>query len=152
MTQQCGDCKQRASACWIDSSAPASTETQNLIRLFRLHHFSGWTSASSVEPRRHRPVFGRPDFVFPKLKIAVFVDGCFWHQCPRHSNVPANNRPFWARKLAANCARDRLVGRTLRADGWRVVRVWEHELARRNEPRLLRRIRRAMQAGESNRG
>jgi DNA mismatch endonuclease (patch repair protein) len=88
-----------------------------------------------------------PDFVFPKLRLAVFVDGCFWHQCPRHSNLPANNRTFWERKLKGNKARDRRVARTLRASGWRVLRVWEHEL-RRNHPRLLGRIRRAMEWGE----
>jgi DNA mismatch endonuclease, patch repair protein len=110
-----------------------------LIRLFRLHHITGW--------RRRRPIFGKPDFVFPKLRLAIFVDGCFWHQCPRHANLPVNNRAFWERKLAANRARDRLVGRTLRARGWRVLRVWEHELARRNEMRLVGRIRRAMESG-----
>jgi DNA mismatch endonuclease (patch repair protein) len=86
--------------------------------------------------------------VFAKLRIAIFVDGCFWHQCPRHSNVPANNRAFWERKLAGNRKRDRLVVRTLRARGLHVLRVWEHELSRRNQARLLGRMRRAMQAGE----
>ena len=105
--------------------------------------FTGW--------RRRWPVFGRPDFVFLKLRIAIFVDGCFWHQCPRHSNMPANNRAFWECKLAGNRRRDRLVSRTLRARGWHVIRVWEHELSRRNRARLLGRIRRAMEAGV-NRG
>jgi DNA mismatch endonuclease (patch repair protein) len=78
------------------------------------------------------------------MTLAIFVDGCFWHQCPRHSNIPANNREFWERKLAGNQRRDRLVLRTLRAKGWYVLRVWEHELSRRNEKRLLARLRRAM--------
>jgi len=102
-----------------------------LMKLFRRHGFTGW--------RRHQPVFGRPDFIFPKARLAVFVDGCFWHGCPRHSNVPATNRPFWKRKLTANKVRDRLVNRTLRRRGWRVVRIWEHDL--RKPARSLRRIR-----------
>ncbi len=107
-----------------------------MIRLFRRHRITGW--------RRGVPLFGRPDFVFRAHRLAVFVDGCFWHQCPRHCRMPAGNRDFWAAKLAANRRRDRLVTRTLRALGWRVLRVWEHELSRRNEARLLRRLRRAM--------
>ncbi|HZQ46597.1 MAG TPA: very short patch repair endonuclease, partial [Verrucomicrobiae bacterium] len=80
----------------------------------------------------------RPDFIFPKLKLVVLVDGCFWHGCPKHSNLPQNNRAFWRKKLARNRARDRLVNRTLRRRGWRVVRLWQHEL--KNEARCLRRI------------
>jgi DNA mismatch endonuclease (patch repair protein) len=103
-----------------------------LMRLLRRHGVSGW--------RRNHPVFGRPDFVFPKTRVAVFVDGCFWHGCPKHSTVPATNRPFWKRKLTANKLRDRLVNRTLRRNGWRVVRIWEHDL--RKPGPSLRRIRR----------
>jgi DNA mismatch endonuclease (patch repair protein) len=105
-----------------------------LMKLFRKHGFSGW--------RRHQPVFGRPDFIFRKFKVAVFVDGCFWHGCPKHSNMPANNRAFWERKLTGNQLRDRLVNRTLRRNGWRVIRIWEHDL--RKAARSLRRIRREM--------
>jgi DNA mismatch endonuclease (patch repair protein) len=82
----------------------------------------------------------RPDFVFPRLRLAVFVDCCFWHACPVHATKPRSNAAFWRRKLAANKARDRRVNRTLRAAGWRVLRIWEHELARKNEARLLRRL------------
>lgn len=70
------------------------------------------------------------DFVFPKKKVVVLVDGCFWHGCPKHSNMPRNNRAFWEKKLLGNKTRDRLVNRTLRKLGWRVVRIWEHELKR----------------------
>ena len=84
----------------------------------------------------------RPDFVFPKQKLAVFVDGCFWHACPIHATQPKQNAKFWREKLARNRARDRLVTRTLRARGWRVMRIWEHELTRKNEQRLLRRLAR----------
>jgi DNA mismatch endonuclease (patch repair protein) len=85
----------------------------------------------------------RPDFVFPKLRLAVFVDGCFWHGCPLHATQPRQNAKFWKEKIAANQTRDRLVTRTLRARGWRVLRVWEHELSRKYERRLLARLRRA---------
>jgi len=105
-----------------------------LIRLFRLQGITGW--------RRHRPLLGKPDFVFPKLRLAVFVDGCFWHGCPLHSTKPKNNAAFWDKKLAANKVRDRNVTGILRKEGWRVLRIWEHELTRKNEPRLIRRIKR----------
>jgi len=70
----------------------------------------------------------------------VFVDGCFWHGCPRHFIKPRNHAAFWRKKIAANRTRDRLVARTLRKLGWEVLRVWEHELTRKNEARLLRRL------------
>src|SRR5437868_7863247 len=100
-----------------------------LARIFRRNKITGW--------RRHQSVFGKPDFIFPKLRVAVLVDGCFWHCCPEHSNMPANNRAFWRRKLEGNKVRDRLVTLTLRSRGWRVLRIWEHELARRSEKRLM---------------
>lgn len=107
-----------------------------LAKLFRRHHITGW--------RRNQPVFGKPDFTFPKVKLAVFVDGCFWHGCPKHATKPKNNRAFWQKKLMGNKARDQLVTQTLRRTGWRVLRVWEHELARKLQARLVRRIQRAL--------
>jgi DNA mismatch endonuclease, patch repair protein len=71
----------------------------------------------------------------------VFVDGCFWHGCPKHATQPKNNRAFWQHKLAGNKVRDRLVTQTLRRAGWRVVRIWECALAKRPES-CLRRIAR----------
>ena len=96
-------------------------------------------------PRSAFRVFSvRPDFVFPKLRLAVFVDGCFWHACPIHATKPRNNAAFWRKKLAANKARDRKVNRALRAAGWRVLRIWEHELAPARASQTLARIRRAL--------
>ena len=109
-----------------------------LIQVFRRHRITGW--------RRHRPIFGKPDFAFPKLKVVVFVDGCFWHGCPKHATKPRNNATFWRKKFAANKARDRLVTRTLRGTGWRVLRVWEHDLARKNVRRLASRFHRFLAA------
>ena len=69
----------------------------------------------------------RADLVFPRRKVAVYVDGCFWHSCPVHATKPRNNAQWWADKLAANVARDRDTDEKLLAEGWRVVRIWEHE-------------------------
>lgn len=69
----------------------------------------------------------RADVVFTRARVAVFVDGCFWHRCPIHSTSPKANAQWWAEKLAANVARDRHTDAELRAAGWIVVRVWEHE-------------------------
>jgi DNA mismatch endonuclease (patch repair protein) len=69
----------------------------------------------------------RPDIVFTRARVAVFVDGCFWHSCPRHAELPRANRPFWERKLARTVLRDAEASRALEEAGWTVVRVWEHE-------------------------
>jgi DNA mismatch endonuclease (patch repair protein) len=69
----------------------------------------------------------RPDVVFTQAKVAVFVDGCFWHCCPVHGNQPGRNTDYWAPKLERNVARDRAVDRALDSAGWTVVRTWEHE-------------------------
>jgi DNA mismatch endonuclease, patch repair protein len=69
----------------------------------------------------------RPDLAFPGPKVAVFVDGCFWHSCPTHGNTPSANRDYWEPKLRRNRERDRVVTDALTAEGWVVVRVWEHE-------------------------
>ena len=103
-----------------------------LVRLFRAHKITGW--------RRNIPLFGKPDFVFPAIRLAVFVDGCFWHGCPKHKSWPATNRAFWRKKLEANLIRDKLVNHSLRVKGWRVLRVWQHELTKSNEARLVARL------------
>lgn len=69
----------------------------------------------------------RPDVVFTRRKVVVFVDGCFWHGCPEHQHVPKRNRDYWVPKLQRNAERDRRVDAALIADGWEVVRIWEHE-------------------------
>jgi DNA mismatch endonuclease (patch repair protein) len=117
-----------------------------LAKLFRRNKITGWRKQIEVRIQKPRArIFKvRPDFIFPKLKLAVFVDGCFWHGCPKHGTQPKGNRAFWKNKFARNRARDVLVTRTLRSQGWRVLRLWEHELAKKNEARLLRRIQRAL--------
>ena len=69
----------------------------------------------------------RPDLAFQGPKVAVFVDGCFWHSCPLHGNVPPTNRGYWEGKLRSNRERDERVSRALAADDWLVIRIWEHE-------------------------
>jgi DNA mismatch endonuclease, patch repair protein len=107
-----------------------------LARLLRRYGITGW--------RRHQEVVGKPDFIFRKVRLAVFVDGCFWHGCPKHSHWPETNRGFWREKFSRNKTRDRLVVRTLHSRGWRVLRIWEHELARKKEKRLVWRIQKAI--------
>ena len=96
-----------------------------LMNMLRQNGITGW--------RRNQKVFGKPDFLFREARLALFVDGCFWHGCPKHCKIPAGNRAFWKKKFAANKARDRRVNRVLRKNGWRVIRIWEHELARRGD-------------------
>ena len=72
---------------------------------------------------------GNPDFTYPRKKVAVFLHGCFWHRCPKcNFDLPKTNRDFWARKFSRNVERDKLVKKELRAMGWKVIEVWEHEL------------------------
>jgi DNA mismatch endonuclease, patch repair protein len=71
---------------------------------------------------------GRPDITFHRGKIAVFVDGCFWHACPEHATKPKTNSAFWNAKISGNVERDNRVNKLLAADGWLVLRFWEHEV------------------------
>ncbi len=76
----------------------------------------------------HTTIYGHPDFANKKQKIAVFVDGCFWHGCKKHYKTPKSNVTFWKTKIAANIKRDRIVNNRLKKEGWRVIRVWEHKI------------------------
>ena len=68
----------------------------------------------------------RADIVFTRRKVAVFVDGCYWHGCPEHGSLPKSNRDYWFAKITANKARDQRAGEALERAGWHVVRIWEH--------------------------
>ena len=87
--------------------------------------------ASGLRFRVQMPVLAKPrrtaDIVFTKYRVAVFVDGCFWHGCPIHGTSPKSNTEFWREKIANNVARDADTNRRLEDRGWRVVRIWEHE-------------------------
>lgn len=117
----------------IKSHGNKTTEMK-LIEIFRSNGFTGW--------RRNQPVFGKPDFVFRAQRVCIFVDGCFWHRCPRCYREPTSNASYWTTKFQRNTKRDRLVSKTLRADGWHVLRIWEHQLTMKARPTLLRRLRR----------
>mgnify|MGYP005723892983 CR=1 FL=1 len=71
---------------------------------------------------------GKPDIVFPALKVVVFVDGCFWHKCPQHYTLPKTRVDFWERKISGNVERDLKNNTLLESQGWLVIRVWEHEI------------------------
>jgi DNA mismatch endonuclease (patch repair protein) len=88
---------------------------------------------------------GRPDILFPSARIAVFVDGCFWHGCPLHGTKPASNAMFWAEKIKRNQERDQQVDQKLSAAGWRVIRLWEHEV-KRDLTECVSRVRAALQS------
>jgi len=119
-----------------------------LAKLFRRNKITGWRKQIEVRIQKSgvRIFKVRPDFIFPKIRLALFVDGCFWHGCPKHGTQPKGNRTFWKNKFARNKARDVLVTRTLRSAKWRVLRIWEHDLhratKRKNELRLIKRIQR----------
>lgn len=110
------------------------------VHLLRALGIVGW--------RRGARLTGNPDFVFSKLRLAVFVDGCFWHGCPKHATWPKNNAEFWRKKLDGNRARDRRVDRELRKAGWRVVRIWEHALTRKQIKRTSSRLMRVLRKTE----
>ena len=103
----------------IRSSGNKGTELK-LVSIMRAHSIKGW--------RRKQRLLGKPDFLFRGQRLAVFVDGCFWHGCPKHGRKPGSNRGFWLAKLRRNKRRDKLVNRTLREMGWRILRFWAHDL------------------------
>ncbi len=117
--------------------------------LLRAHKISGWRRHWKIglrgATRTSRVKSVRPDFVFPRLKVVIFIDGCFWHSCPRHVALPKNNSSFWAAKLETNRARDRYVTRALRRRGWRVQRLWEHDV--NNGETIARMLHRLELAG-----
>src|SRR5439155_5999919 len=116
----------------IRSRGNRDTELR-MIALFKTAGIRGW--------RRSQPLFGKPDFVFPREKLAVFVDGCFWHrhQGCKFAYTPKSRLEFWLPKFDNNVARDKIVTRLLRKRGWKILRIWECQLHRRNWPKIARR-------------
>ncbi len=113
------------------------TTEERLRILMREASVSGW--------RRHLALPGRPDFCFPKQRVAVFVDGCYWHGCPRCFKLPKKNTEFWREKIRRNRARDRRNERLLKSNGWRVIRFWEHSL-KLSPGRSIKRLQRELVA------
>jgi DNA mismatch endonuclease, patch repair protein len=130
------------------------TTEEAMRRALRDARITGWRRHVELRPLQHpagrlkansrRRIKVRPDFLFREARLAVFVDGCFWHQCPLHSNKPTSNSEYWTTKLQRNVARDRRATRALKAAGWAVLRVWEHELI--DEARVTRKVLRNLQA------
>lgn len=87
-----------------------------------------WAAGIRFRIQWRHPVAGRVDIVIPRAKVAILVDGCFWHGCPLHGAKPKTNQEFWSNKLAANVARDAKQTLALVRDGWSVVRCWEHDI------------------------
>ncbi len=101
-------------------------------KLLRINKITGW--------RRHsRRLFGTPDFIFPRSKVAIFIDGCFWHGCPKCKTNPKTNAKYWKTKIANNQKRDREVKKQLVREDWKVLRFWEHEI-KENPNRIIRKI------------
>jgi DNA mismatch endonuclease, patch repair protein len=114
-------------------SAGNRTTEMRMASLLRSSGLSGY--------RKQWHVRGKPDFAWPGVKIALFVDGCFWHGCPHCRRASKSNRKFWRQKVVNNQARDRRVAAFLRRRGWKVLRVWECAVT---ESRTVRRIERAL--------
>src|SRR5438445_12625862 len=120
----------------IRSKGNKTTETR-FVDLLRASRVSGW--------RRHMSLPGKPDFVFRLRRLAVFIDGCFWHGCPRCYRLPEDNRSYWKAKVLSNRLRDRRRTRQLRSLHWRVLRIWEHSLKSRfGRMRVLSRLSNAL--------
>ncbi|WP_206438174.1 hypothetical protein [Burkholderia stagnalis] len=98
--------------------------------------------ARGAHPSKRRAATVRPDFVFRAAKLAVFLDGCFWHKCPIHFKAPVRNEHYWNWKINANVVRDRRIDTALKAAGWRVLHFWEHEM--RVPSIVLRKLRRRL--------
>jgi DNA mismatch endonuclease (patch repair protein) len=103
----------------IRSRGNSSTE-KALIKVMRAAGITGW--------RRKSSLWGKPDFVFPRFRTVVFVDGCYWHGCRKCSLGSKTNNEYWGPKLHGNAVRDRRNTKQLREAGWTVVRIWEHDL------------------------
>jgi DNA mismatch endonuclease, patch repair protein len=106
------------------------------VDILRAEKIKGW--------RRHMPMLGRPDFVFRRSKLLVFVDGCFWHGCKQCYQAPRHNADYWARKIGGNRSRDAAVSKSHREGQWTVCRIWEHSLRdrRKTTERLRKFLRR----------
>lgn len=115
----------------VRSKNNKSTEIK-LINLFQKNGITGW--------KRNYPVKGHPDFVFLSKRIAVFVDGCFWHGHDCRNTRPVDNQEYWQKKRERNIKHDSDVTAMFEKRGWRVLRIWECELKRKNEPALLQKI------------
>jgi DNA mismatch endonuclease, patch repair protein len=124
----------------VKSRGNQSTELK-LLELFSLYKLKGW--------RRKYLIKGSPDFVFLKRRLAIFVDGCFWHGCPKHCRIPKSNEEYWVTKINQNKKRDYKVTKELRGKNWTVIRLWEHELKDNQFKRKMNKIKRVIHSSHS---
>lgn len=103
----------------VKSNRNKTTELR-LIQYFKENRITGW--------RRNYKIFGKPDFVFPKQRLAIFLDGCFWHGHDCRNTKPKNNQEYWINKIHKNQQRDIKVSEILATKNWKVIRMWECEL------------------------
>jgi DNA mismatch endonuclease (patch repair protein) len=103
----------------VKSRNTKSTELR-FISILKSKGIIGW--------RRNYPLSGKPDFIFPRLRIAVFIDGCFWHGCPQHCRMPSSNIKYWTEKIEKNKTRDKKITKALKTKGWQTIRIWEHAI------------------------
>ena len=122
----------------VRSRNTKSTELR-FISILKSKGIAGW--------RRNFTLSGKPDFVFPRLKIAVFIDGCFWHGCPRHCRMPSSNIHYWNDKIEKNKIRDKKITKALKIKGWQVIRIWEHEIKSGIIDYKLNRVKMTAQQG-----
>lgn len=115
----------------VRSKKNKSTELR-LIEIFKKNKIKGW--------RRNYPVKGHPDFVFQEKKVAVFVDGCFWHGHDCRNTRPSDNQEYWQRKRERNIRHDLEVTALFESRGWTVLRIWECELKKKNEAAISERL------------
>lgn len=115
----------------VKSKKNKSTEIR-LIEIFMQNNVTGW--------KRNYPVKGHPDFVFLKHRVAIFVDGCFWHGHDCRNTRPANNEEFWRNKQERNRKHDQDITAYFEKRGWTVIRIWECELKRKNHEKALLKI------------
>jgi DNA mismatch endonuclease (patch repair protein) len=121
----------------IRGKGNAATELR-LIRLFRSNDIIGWRRHILLRIQTDTiEIKVRPDFIFRQKKLAVFVDGEFWHGHPTRSKIPKGNHKFWTDKIAGNKMRDRLVNRVLRKQGWTVIRIWQRDIPKQLTLRRL---------------
>ena len=113
-------------------SRNTKTTELKMIEIFKELHIIGW--------RRTYPLIGKPDFVFPKKRIVIFVDGCFWHGHDCRNVTPSDNAEFWEAKRLYNKKHDEEVIQTLVQKNWTVIRIWECELKKKNREVLLEKI------------
>lgn len=118
-----------------------STELK-LIKYLKEYGIKGW--------RRKYPLLGNPDFVILKVRLAIFVDGCFWHGCKEHCRLPATNRKYWVEKIDSNIKRDKKINRDLEDKKWLVIRIWEHELKKSNYQKILEKIKDLAEQGAAH--